>query len=495
MPASMQSMARTRPQRVVYRRDKFFPDHPHFAQDLHTDPELFNLDRPVEKRMPFVNEKWFDAWRDKGFFAGDPKVTRTHYIEFERAWRSRIRGLEHSLWNREKKEWERRDKSVFLIQRSIELGYPLTRVKAAQPLTARELFDARPESMTINDSELHREVLKTIKGLDIAGREIIFERGTWLSVKKPARSEGSPAALEEAPEDVEEIAQQDALNKRVNELVRWSAVEKRLDTPEEAELIDRRPWKESLVGYRVYLPNIVVRLVRNHTPKDQPYDPYIATFRIPTGMTKTDLRSYLKSVYDLDITFIRTDLYWGKVIRDQKGRKIRQKGMLHNYKRAVVGLYEPFHYPDDLDELRALGRATGRGDEYAATRMATMESTFFAKTNAMMRKRFIQKILKRASYRYRDKGSNNKVSRSDRNLIVSGRVLTVGVDCAQHPHAQAGAGEHDPGCGRGAASPGQQQHAMSSISGDIAYASCITWRSWRRVQFRKRYIGEIHMEI
>ena len=116
-----------------------------------------------------------------------------------------------------------------------------------------------------------------------------------------------------------------------------------------------QPSAEHLVAQRIYLPNIQIRLMRNHTQAGQKYDPYVATFRIPPSMTKTDLRSYLLAVYGLHVTFIRTDNYIAPVARvgtDFQQKRI--KGSQKNYKRAVVGLHEPFHYPDDMAELDAL---------------------------------------------------------------------------------------------------------------------------------------------
>ncbi|KAG2011737.1 hypothetical protein CC2G_011822 [Coprinopsis cinerea AmutBmut pab1-1] len=64
------------------------------------------------------------------------------------------------------------------------------------------------------------------------------------------------------------------------------------------------------VGQRVYLPNVIFKLVRNHTPTGEPYNPYEATFRIPKSITKTDIRSYLAAVYGVQTTYIRTDNYY-----------------------------------------------------------------------------------------------------------------------------------------------------------------------------------------
>lgn len=114
------------------------------------------------------------------------------------------------------------------------------------------------------------------------------------------------------------------------------------------------PAAESLVAHRIYLPNITVQLVRNVGAPGGQYDPMIATFRIPLSMNKNDLRSYLLAVYGLHVTFIRTDIRIGSIGRTKKGKVVREGGPSNTYKRAIVGLYEPFHFPDDLAELDAI---------------------------------------------------------------------------------------------------------------------------------------------
>ncbi|KAG6891216.1 hypothetical protein C0995_008468 [Termitomyces sp. Mi166 len=101
-----------------------------------------------------------------------------------------------------------------------------------------------------------------------------------------------------------------------------------------------------VVGRRVYLPNIIIRLVRNNTPKGEPYNPYEATFRIPKSVTKTDLRSYLLAVYGVKTTYIRTDNYIAPVPGRHRIRKA-----FKTYKRAVVGLVDPFYYPHRLEDM------------------------------------------------------------------------------------------------------------------------------------------------
>ncbi|KAJ3852733.1 hypothetical protein EV368DRAFT_40398 [Lentinula lateritia] len=102
-----------------------------------------------------------------------------------------------------------------------------------------------------------------------------------------------------------------------------------------------------VVGQPVYLPNIIFRLVRNHTPEGQDYNPFEATFRVPPSVTKTDIRSYLFAVYGVKTTYIRTDLYYGR----SKPRGLSNRKMRSTYKRAVVGLVHPFYYPHRMEDM------------------------------------------------------------------------------------------------------------------------------------------------
>ncbi|TFK71340.1 hypothetical protein BDN72DRAFT_462741 [Pluteus cervinus] len=107
-----------------------------------------------------------------------------------------------------------------------------------------------------------------------------------------------------------------------------------------------------VLGRRVYLPNIIFRLVRNNTPPGQPYNPYEATFRIPKSITKTDIRSYLLTIYGVETTYIRTDNYISPVFTRLRG----QRKAFKTYKRAVVGLVEPFYYPHRLEDMESKQR-------------------------------------------------------------------------------------------------------------------------------------------
>ncbi|OBZ66831.1 54S ribosomal protein L23, mitochondrial [Grifola frondosa] len=106
------------------------------------------------------------------------------------------------------------------------------------------------------------------------------------------------------------------------------------------ELRDKDGEKQTqVVGQKIFLPNIIFKLVRNHTPPGQPYNPYEATFRVPQSVTKTDVRSYLEAVYGVKTTYIRTDNY---------------NSPLHP---CVVGLVDPFYYPLAVEDMNATERA------------------------------------------------------------------------------------------------------------------------------------------
>lgn len=119
--------------------------------------------------------------------------------------------------------------------------------------------------------------------------------------------------------------------------------------------VDRKLENVSASGQKIFLPNIVFTMVRNNNPAGQPYNPYEATFRIPQSVTKTDIRSYLMAVYGVDVTYIRTDNY-NSSVKLRRNPKTRAKNLSFSapayktYKRAVVGLKEPFYYPEREEE-------------------------------------------------------------------------------------------------------------------------------------------------
>ncbi|KAF7356644.1 hypothetical protein MVEN_00998900 [Mycena venus] len=109
-----------------------------------------------------------------------------------------------------------------------------------------------------------------------------------------------------------------------------------------------KPYTVKVEGQKVYLPNITFRLMRNYTPPGQPYNPWQATFRIPKNLTKTDIRSYLSAVYGVQTTYIRTDNYSAELGRRPTADSTPS---IASYKRAIVGLVEPFYYPLRLEDM------------------------------------------------------------------------------------------------------------------------------------------------
>lgn len=188
---------------------------------------------------------------------------------------------------------------------------------------------------------------------------------------------------------------------------------------------DAEPTMEVL-GQSIYLPNIQIRLMRNHTPPGEAYDPNVATFRIPHNMTKPDLRSYLSALYGMTVTFIRTDNYFPAVKRMPGGGQVRVPvGSQKSYKRAIVGLTEPFHYPDDVDELYAQGERMGLGQQLGDERKEWIENNFQVGMLAEMKKKALMKFHK--GYRWRSKTHDNPV----RPL----HNASAGVHSPQHNHS------------------------------------------------------------
>lgn len=130
------------------------------------------------------------------------------------------------------------------------------------------------------------------------------------------------------------------------------------------------------MGQKIYLPNIIFRMVRNHTPPGMPYNPFEATFRIPQSLTKTDIRSYLLSVYGVETTYIRTDNYLSPIHRRSNGSRTTRS--YKTYKRAVVGLVEPFEPPPDIEDMANEHQRTERR-KYLETEFGIQASRLFQK--------------------------------------------------------------------------------------------------------------------
>ena len=163
--------------------------------------------------------------------------------------------------------------------------------------------------------------------------------------------------MDEHGRDLSEAEWLDALNERRSRLRGIKLVQKKGGQKQ-----------TEVVGQKVYLPNIIFRMVRNHTPAGKPYNPYEATFRVSQSITKTDIRSYLAAAYGVKTTYIRTANYLSPLRRTRMG--MRPVGRHRTYKRAVVGLVDPFYYPLDMEDMDKTGRKE---------RMAWLEEKFALK--------------------------------------------------------------------------------------------------------------------
>ena len=145
---------------------------------------------------------------------------------------------------------------------------------------------------------------------------------------------------------------------------------------------DEEALEQTVVAQKIYLPNLIFRLVRNFTPPGQPYNPYEATFRVPQSTTKTDVRSYLSAVYGVQTTYIRTDNYLSP--RDRLGARKQHK----TYKRAVVGLVEPFYYPQAIEDMTTEERDKLR---------SSLDDRFSIDTKTFLRKYELLRLTKKGS--------------------------------------------------------------------------------------------------
>lgn len=232
-------------------------------------------------------------------------------------------------------------------------------VQKASPLTSPEKFtgpDAKPFPARMEEEFQDHRAAGNFTGDEATARAKFLEvNQKWRS---RVRGATGAAALEGGAPTPE---------------TKWSFFER----AGEGKAALQEGMREAIVGQKIWLPNIQIRLVRNHTPPGEAYDPWKATFRIPTGMTKTDLRSYLLAVYGLEVTYIRTDVYTGNVVRTGGAKFVREGGRENNYKRAIVGLKEPFHYPDDVEEMRAGQWGTlEEGAAQAAARESLLNKEF-----------------------------------------------------------------------------------------------------------------------
>ncbi|KAF0852781.1 mitochondrial ribosomal protein L23 (uL23m) [Andalucia godoyi] len=85
------------------------------------------------------------------------------------------------------------------------------------------------------------------------------------------------------------------------------------------------------------------------------------TFRIPMAMSKPDFRSYLTSLYGLDVSAVNTMIYAGKRQRVAGGHVYKRS----DWKKAIVTLGNPLQI--DPKALEALDVARSREQQTNST--------------------------------------------------------------------------------------------------------------------------------
>jgi large subunit ribosomal protein L23 len=182
----------------------------------------------------------------------------------------------------------------------------------------------------------------------VQGRELLEGLGS----KK--RTEVLAAVKEQA--EIEEAAawqawtSMDKFTRAEEEKSAWELRDRSLIyTDDSAHILDKPEarWypQPQKVGSMVFLPNTIVRLVRNTTTRNGSYDAFKATFRVPLSMHKHSLRSYLLAIYGLRTTWCRSLIYRAPIIRD-KFRQKRVGPTSRTFKKVEVGILEPFLYPE-----------------------------------------------------------------------------------------------------------------------------------------------------
>jgi large subunit ribosomal protein L23 len=224
------------------------------------------------------------------------------------------------------------------------------------------------------------------------------EGSTLSNVEKTAydRLKSRGELIVEGPDGPRELSEEEWLE-------RTNAKRRRVRGTKQAattvDSLDQTP----VVGHRIYLPNIIFRLVRNHTPPGEPYNPYEATFRVPQSLTKLDIRGYLLSMYGVRTTYIRTDNRIADIRRSQTTFSKGRWDSEDTYKRAVVGLEEPFYFPQAREDMDAKERE--ERDKY-------LNSKFELEQVKEMRDRYRIRLFKPTGYR-----------NSGRNQTLRGKII------------------------------------------------------------------------
>ncbi|KAI0825609.1 mitochondrial ribosomal protein L23 [Irpex lacteus] len=223
----------------------------------------------------------------------------------------------------------------------------------------------------------------------------------------PGETDASPAGS--TPSELARYQREFAKGEVVGEDGRYLTEEEWLNAKNERRTrIRGQRGEEQIVGQKIYLPNVVFRLVRNHTPPGQPYNPYEATFRIPQSINKPDIRSYLSAVYGIKTTYIRTDNYLSPLGRDGSTKSFK------TYKRAVVGLVDPFYYPLALEDMTKEDREE---------REKWIETNFQVEATEERRKLFLLRLTRQGSKGWKWRTGSTAQRGNILRLIAERRAL------------------------------------------------------------------------
>lgn len=195
-------------------------------------------------------------------------------------------------------------------------GFPKTPRNEEEYVQGRELLEGLGSKKR---SEVHAAVEKQAEIEEAAAWQ------AWISMDKSTRAEEEKAAWE----------------LRDRSLIYTDDSAYILDKPEARWY--SQPQK---VGSMVFLPNTIVRLVRNTTTRNGSYDAFKATFRVPLSMHKHSLRSYLLAIYGLRTTWCRSSIYRAPIIRDRVSRQKKVGPTRRTFKKVEVGILEPFLFPE-----------------------------------------------------------------------------------------------------------------------------------------------------
>lgn len=125
----------------------------------------------------------------------------------------------------------------------------------------------------------------------------------------------------------------------------------------------------------VFFPNVPLLLVRPSATDRS--DPFTAIFRCDLRLTKPDIYNYLRQIYGLGITSLRTAIYRGRYMRKVqskvRGGLTRARDGDRTFKKVWVGMDRPFFFPASRSE-KWLDEQYMYSDSLNAYRRSRMEA-------------------------------------------------------------------------------------------------------------------------